>query len=203
MKGLLLTSLIAISSFSVHAQAPPPPPAPPASSYAVLDKSLGSNSAFGNYYRIEKYPVLVPFHEAPHISAPADNDLFKLSSYSYAYPYEKDDINILYGIDVYEFKNDNQDKDMDAKINLLAHNIRLTFEDKFSGKLISEEKKGSASAYTYRQKMKVNYPEDKTDAYMTSYFRSYKGMVIRLFVITAKPEDNKRISDFFESIKLE
>lgn len=175
---------------------PPPPPPPP--SFEVVKK----NPNFGNYYKIGKYPIRVPFNEPPHISPGGENNIFKLTGYQYVYPSPMDDVNILYGIDVCEYKSDSSYKTPKARVDYYAVIQKKMNLTNFQGTLISEILGGKDGAYYVRQKMKIT-SKDIGEVYVTSLYFYFRENVVRLYVFSPNNIDNKRIEDFFTSVEFD
>lgn len=159
-------------------------------------------SNFGTYYKIDKYNIEIPFAGQPHISPKQDNGVLTYVSYQYAFPRPEDDINLLYGIDICELKIDTMFKNQNLKIEYIAGMFKLTYEKIFNGTLIKEESTDYHGSYGYKQKIKVSIP-NVGDVYVQSLLLPYKDIVIRMYSFTPiANEDNQKISDFFDSIKL-
>ena len=161
-----------------------------------------TNLAFGNYYRIEDYGIQVPFNNQPNISPKVITDVYHSTSYQYAYPKQSDDVNILYGIDVCEFNNDHSYKDSSLKVDYFIAVIAKMYKASAGGNLIKEEKSNSNKNYSVRQKIKIS-TQELGEIYITSVYFMHKDLVIRLFVFTSSDNDNKRMDDYFNSIKFD
>jgi hypothetical protein len=160
-----------------------------------------TKSIFGEYHKIGEYDIQVPFAGEPNITPKQENDIFKLTSYQYAYPKPSDDINFLYGIDVIEYKSSSYFKNEKLKIEYNTALNKLTTEKMFNGIIIKEDTVVYNGNYAIKQKAKINIP-DIGEAYIHSIFFAHKDLVIRLFTYTPIENDNnKKILDFFESIK--
>lgn len=160
------------------------------------------NLAFGKYYRIDGYGIHVPFSNQPNISPKVITDVYNSTSYQYAYPKQSDDINLLYGIDVCEFKNDHSYKDSSLKVDYFVGVITKMYKASGGGILIKEEKSDLNKKYSVRQKIKINTQELGV-IYITSVYFIHKDLVVRQFVFTSSENDNKRIDDYFYSIKFD
>ncbi len=168
----------------------PPPPPPPIGTV--------ENTAFGKYYKIADYNILVPFHDYPHVSPKEENEFVKYTSYQYAYPKSSDDVNLVYGIDICEYKKDRDNHT--NKLDSLAKNIRKMYEKIAKGVLIKQEVRNTDKQYIIKQLIKISFMNND-NTYVTSYFVLHNGMVIRLFTMTANGIENKRIEEFFRSVK--
>ncbi len=203
IKSFGLLSILILFSFSSMGQTgkkkqSKPPPPPPAEKNNGVEK----NPSFGNYYKIAEYAIRVPFNEQPNKSPVAENTICKVTSYQYAYPKPSDDINILYGIDVCEFKSDTVYKNAKLKIDYLAANTKKMYESAAKGSLIKEVTGGADGAYFIRQKMLIKSNE-LGEIYLTSLYFISRGNVVRLFVFTPNSESNTRIDEFFASVKFD
>lgn len=172
------------------------PPQPPA------QEVIKKNPQFGNYYKIGKYPIRVPFNEQPNVSPVGENQIFKLTSYQYAYPSPKDDVNILYGVDVCEYKNDSLYNSPKKKIDYMLAMQKTMYGNQFKGVIIREVNGGKDEGYYVRQKMKIE-SKDIGEIYLTSLYFYSRNVVVRLFVFSKDNVDNQRTEDYFASIEFE
>lgn len=160
-------------------------------------------SEFGEYYKIKNYNISVPFAGQPNISPTQSNDFLSFVSYQYAYPKPGDDINNLYGVDVLKLKYDTLFKTDQLKVEFAAGQFKLMYEKVFGGQLISEKSTDYHGAYGFYQKVKLN-TSSLGEFYIQALYFTYKDLVIRMYTFTPlKNEDNKKIKDFYETIKFE
>ncbi|MEO9257061.1 MAG: hypothetical protein ABI207_01690 [Crocinitomicaceae bacterium] len=166
-------------------------------------QSQDEKSIFGKYYKIGKYNVLVPFHDQPHVSPIQENEQAKVINYTYAYPTPEDDINDSYGIEICQLKDKSLFSDTYSKIDFLVNKRKEMFQTVHGGELIKQEEDKFKGQFAIRQKIKINIPDVGED-FITSLYFIHDDLIIRLFVITPVNDDgNKKITEFFESIKFE
>jgi len=163
--------------------------------------SQDNKNTFGKYYRIGEYDILAPFAEQPHISPKQENEFVTFISYQYAYPKIGDDLNNLYGIDVIKIKVDTAFHSLDTKVNFVEGMMKVVFETMLKGKVINEEKGNYRGSYCIRLKVKINI-NNVGEVFMNSIFVPFDRFVLRMYAFTPIGNDgNRRINDFFDSVK--
>jgi hypothetical protein len=190
---LFFFSAVSFAQTTPKGNKPPPPPPPP-------PVSNNKHPVFGTYYKLESYDVLIPFKGPANISPKNEISDRIYNSYQYAFPRPTDDINLLYGIDICEFKSNTKLKTPESKINSFSGIIKTMYGQSVKGTLIKEEITGTGDNYKIRQRIKAISPAVGV-IYITSLYMVHKMLAIRLFVFTTSEAENKKINDYFASIK--
>ena len=164
-------------------------------------QSQVANKDFGQYFATGEYGIQVPFNGQPHQTPKQENLDLIMVSYQYAYPRLMDDLNFLYGIDINQLKNKSLFKETNSKVDFIVNQNKVAFETKFKGTILKEEKGSFRDKYCVRQKVKLNIP-NVGETIVTSLFFQYNDLVIRLYTFSEIKNDNIRIKDYFDSIKL-
>ncbi|MES2513793.1 MAG: hypothetical protein V4580_06585 [Bacteroidota bacterium] len=198
-KAFLLFCMIVLTTVSFSQTAPknnkpPLPPPPPVSMVG------NAHPVFGTYVKLGSYDVAIPFNGPANISPKSVAPDRIYNSYQYAFPKPTDDINLLYGIDICEFKSNTTLKTPAAKLNSFSGIIKDMYAGSVKGKLIKQEITGEGATYTIRQRIKAISPQLGV-IYVTSLYIVHKSLAIRLFVFTTRETENKKTDDYFASIR--
>jgi hypothetical protein len=155
---------------------------------------------FGTYVKLGNYDVAIPFNGPANISPKSVAPDRIYNSYQYAFPKPTDDINLLYGIDICEFKSNTTLKTPEARLNSFSGIIKDMYAGSVKGTLIKQDITGGGVNYKIRQRVKAVSPQLGI-IYVTSLYLIHKDLAIRLFVFTTNPAENKKTDDYFASIK--
>jgi hypothetical protein len=156
---------------------------------------------FGEYYKLGVFNFQVPFAGQPHLTPIQFNDKMSYFGFNYACLKPTDDLNRLYGIDVYEIKFDTLFNSKISKIDYIAEICKITYVIQAKGKIVKQDSGDFHGDYCIRQKIKIYIPE-LGDMFVNSLYISINNLVLRIYTFTPiANDDNYRINCFFESIK--